>query len=144
SLHYHVVFSTKNREPAIHRKIEDRIWPYIGGIARSHKMIALQVGGVEDHVHALVTAPSTLAPSQIAQFLKAESSKWIHTEFRALAGFNWQDGYGAFTVSRSNIPNVIRYIQNQREHHNTQTFQEEYIELLKRHGIEYDERYLWG
>ena len=107
-------------------------------------MIALQVGGVEDHIHALVTAPPTLAPYQIAQFLKGESSKWIHEEFSTLRNFAWQDGYGAFTVSKSDIPRVIKYIQNQREHHRNKTFQEEYLEFLRENNIEYDERYLWG
>ena len=86
----------------------------MGGIARKHRVTALQIGGVEDHIQALVTAPPTLAPSQIAQILKGESSKWIHDEFRKLKQFSWQDGYGAFTVSKSNIPQVIDYIQNQR------------------------------
>jgi len=144
SLHYHIVFSTKNREPLISQEIEGRIWSYVGGIARKHRMTALQVGGVEDHIHALVTAPATLAPMQMAQFLKGDSSKWIHGEFPRLAGFGWQDGYGAFTVSRSNVSSVMTYIQNQREHHRKRTFQEEYRELLEKHGIEYDERYIWG
>jgi REP element-mobilizing transposase RayT len=107
-------------------------------------MTALQVGGVEDHVHALVTAPPTIAPFQIAQFLKGESSKWIHEEFSALRDFGWQDGYGAFTVSKSNLPDVISYILNQREHHRQKTFQEEYLDFLQKNGIGYDERYLWG
>jgi putative transposase len=144
SLHYHVIFSTKNRQPWIAPVIEQRVWEYIGGIARKHKMTALQVGGIEDHIHALVTAPPTIAPFQIAQFLKGGSSKWIHQEFPALSQFDWQDGYGAFTVSKSNIPDVISYIQRQREHHRKKTFQEEYLEFLRANGIEYDERYLWG
>ena len=144
SLHYHIVFSTKNREPLISQEIEGRIWSYVGGIARKHRMTALQVGGVEDHIHALVAAPATLAPMQMAQFLKGDSSKWMHGEFPRLAGFAWQDGYGAFTVSRSNVSSVMTYIQNQREHHRKRTFQEEYRELLEKHGIEYDERYIWG
>ena len=117
SLHYHIVFSTKNREPWIVPSIEQRVWEFIGGIARSHKMTALQVGGVEDHIHALITAPPTIAPFQIAQFLKGASSKWIHEEFSTLRNFSWQDGYGAFSVSKTDIPGVIEYIQNQREHH---------------------------
>jgi len=106
-------------------------------------MTALQVGGVEDHIHALILAPPTLAPSQIAQFLKGDSSKWIHEEFSRMRAFEWQDGYGAFTVSRSQIPEVIEYIKNQRAHHRNKTFQEEYLELLQKHGVDYDERYLW-
>jgi REP element-mobilizing transposase RayT len=144
SLHYHLTFSTKNREPSIVAEIENRVWAYIGGIARHHKMIALEVGGIEDHVHALVMAPPTFSPSQIAQYLKGESSKWIHEEFPKLRLFEWQEGYGGFTVSRSQIPDVIAYIQNQREHHRKKTFKEEYLELLKKHDVDYDERYLWG
>ena len=100
-LHYHIIFSTKNRERWLVPDIEHRIWEFIGGIARAHRMTALQVGGVEDHIHALVNAPPTIAPSQIAQYLKGDSSKWIHEEFPALENFWWQDGYGAFTVSKS-------------------------------------------
>jgi putative transposase len=144
SLHYHIIFSTKNREPWVIQDIEQRIWAYIGGIARAHKMTALQVGGMSDHIHALVTAPPTIAPFQIAQYLKGDSSKWIHEEFSALKDFGWQVGYGAFTVSKSNIPVVIGYIQNQRAHHRTRTFQEEYLGFLHANGIDYDERFLWG
>jgi putative transposase len=131
ALHYHVIFSTKNREPWIGADIEERIWKFIGGIARNHQMTAIQVGGVEDHVHSLVTTPPTIAPAQIAQLLKGPSSKWIHEEFPSLRNFGWQDGYGAFTVSKSNIPEVIKYIENQRAHHRKKTFQEEYPEFLK-------------
>lgn len=144
SLHYHLIFSTKNRIRWIVPDIEQRVWEYLGGIARRHKLTALQVGGTDDHIHALVLAPAIFSPSQIAQFLKGDSSKWIHDEFRRMRSFAWQDGYGAFTVSRSNLPEVIEYIQSQREHHRKKTFQEEYLEFLKRHEIQYDERYLWG
>jgi len=144
SLYYHIIFSTKNREPWIPQEIEQRIWKFIGGIARKHRMTALQVGGTEDHIHALINSRPSVAPSQIAQILKGESSKWIHDEFRKLKLFGWQDGYSAFTVSKSNLESVIAYIRNQREHHQRKTFQEEYLEFLKAHGIEYDTRYLWG
>ena len=144
SLNYHIVFSTKNRFPWIALEIEQRIWSYIGGIARKHRMTAIQIGGVEDHVHALVMAPPTIALFEIAKFLKGESSLWIHEEFPWLRKFNWQEGYAAFTVSKSNIPAVARYIKSQREHHRKRTFQDEYRELLRLNGIEYDERYIWG
>jgi REP element-mobilizing transposase RayT len=143
SLHYHFTFSTKSREPWLTKSIEERVWAYIGGVARAHQMTAIQVGGVEDHLHALVVAPATLSPSQTAQYLKGDSSKWIHEEFPKLRGFEWQDGYGGFTVSKSQLRDVIKYIKNQREHHRKKTFQEEYLELLKKHGVDYDERYLW-
>ena len=144
SLTYHLIFSTKNREPWIVPDIEQRLWQVMGGIIRKHGMTALQIGGVEDHIHALVMAPPTIAPSQISQFLKGESSKWLHNEFPRLKQFSWQDGYGAFSVSKSNIPQVVAYIRTQREHHRRKTFQEEYLEFLQANRIEYDERYLWG
>ena len=89
-------------------------------------------------------APATLSPSQMAQYLKGDSSEWIHEELSTLRNFAWQDGYGAFTVSKSSLPDVIRYIETQREHHRHKTFQEEYLEFLNKHGVEYDERYVWG
>lgn len=144
SLCYHVIFSTKNRIGYIRVESEQRVWAYVGGVARRHGMKALQVGGVEDHIHALIMAPPKVPPSQIAQFLKGDSSKWIHEQFPVWHGFGWQDGYGAFTVSKSNVPDVIRYIQSQREHHRRKTFQEAYLEFLHKHEIEYDEGYLWG
>jgi putative transposase len=143
SLYYHIIFSTKNRVSWINREIEQRLWEYIGGVARKHRMTAVQVGGAADHSHCLVLAPATLAPSQIAQFLKADSSRWIHEEFPKMRAFEWQDGYGAFTVGKSGVSSVIDYIANQREHHRLKTFQEEYLEFLKLHGVKYDPRYLW-
>ena len=144
SLHYHVVFSTKNRHPWIHAELEKRIWEYLGGIARLNDMKAIQIGGVEDHVHVVIGAPPTIAVSKAVQLLKGGSSRWIHETFPALAGFEWQDGYGAFSVSKSQLPEVIEYVANQREHHRVRTFQEEYRAFLEKHGVEYDERYLWG
>lgn len=143
SLHYHIVFSTKHRESWIAPEIEQRVWAYLGGIARENKMTPLQIGGIEDHIHMLLGAPPTLAPSKIAQLVKGGSSAWIHTEFPKLKEFQWQDGYAAFTVSKSNVSGVVKYIQNQREHHRTLSFKEEYVALLVRHGIEYKEKYLW-
>ena len=144
SLHYHLIFSTKNRVAYLKPEIEQRVWAYIGGVSRQHKMTALQVGGFDDHIHALVMAPPTIAPSQIAQWLKGDSSRWIHETFPDLQDFAWQEGYGAFTVSKSNLEAIAGYIQKQREHHQRKSFQEEYRELLQNLGIQYDERYLWG
>ena len=145
SLFYHFVFSTKNREPVIGVEIESRVWAYIGGIARKHHLTALQVGGVEDHIHALVLSPPKYAPSQIAQLLKGDSSKWIHEEFPAVRFSSWQDGFGGFSVSKSKVPDVIAYIKNQRQHHQGKTFEEEYLDLLKLHEIDViDERFLFG
>jgi REP element-mobilizing transposase RayT len=144
SLYYHVVFSTKNRAPFIHPEIEGRVWEFIGGIARHHKMTAIQIGGIEDHLHALVMAPPTIAPCDIAKYLKGESSLWIKQTFEDLPDFGWQDGYGAFTVSKSKLAEVISYILKQRIHHQMKSFEDEYRELFDLHGVEYDERYLLG
>ena len=107
-------------------------------------MKPIQVGGIEDHLHVLLGAPPTMAVSKAAQLLKGGSSKWMHDTFPNLAGFSWQDGYGAFSVSRSNLETVKTYITNQRQHHQGSTFQDEYRALLDRHGVEFDERYIWG
>jgi putative transposase len=144
SLHYHIVFSTKNREPFIKKDMRERIWAFLGGIARENKMTALYIGGTEDHIHILLMAPPAMALSKMVQLLKGGSSKWIHETFPEMRGFAWQDGYGAFTVSKSHLPEIVRYIQGQEEHHRAKTFQEEYVAFLREHGIEYDERYVWG
>lgn len=145
SIFYHIVFSTKNRENWIDIEIENRVWAYLGGIARKHNCTAIQIGGIENHLHALVLSPTTFSPSQISQFLKGESSKWIHEEFPKLAKFGWQDGYSVFSVSKSIVPKVVEYIKNQREHHKHKNFEDEYAELLKLHEIDIvDEKYLLG
>ena len=143
-IYFHIVFSTKNRVDWINPEIEQRVWAYIGGIARKHNMTAIQVGGIDNHIHALIGSPTTFAPSQVAKYLKGDSSRWIHNEFQAMRDFAWQDGYGVFSVSRSEISRVVDYIKTQREHHKKQTFEDEFITLLKLHGIEYDERVLFG
>jgi REP element-mobilizing transposase RayT len=143
SLHYHFAFSTKRRHPWIVSEIEERVWTYLGGILKTNKLKPIKIGGIEDHVHLLLGAPPTIAPAKIVQLVKGGSSIWIHEEFPDLADFAWQDGYGAFTVSKSAVPDVSAYIANQREHHRTRTYQEEFRALLERHGIEFDERYLW-
>src|SRR5678809_1062493 len=106
-------------------------------------MTAHQVNGIENHMHALVLAKPDVAPSQIAQWLKGESSKWIHEQFPHLSKFGWQGGYGVFTVSQSKAAEVIEYIKKQREHHRGQSFEEEYVSLLTLNGVDYDERYLF-
>ena len=143
NLFHHFVFSTKGRVDLIHRDIEERVWAYIGGIARQHGLAAIQIGGIEDHIHALTMSKPANSPSQIAQWLKGESSKWIHDAFPNLHGFGWQDGYGVFSVSKSNVAAVVEYITNQRRHHEKQTFEDEYVSLLRLHGVDYDERYLF-
>jgi REP element-mobilizing transposase RayT len=143
SLHYHFVFSTKNRERLISHEIEERIWEFLGGIARENGMNPLLVGGMPDHIHMAVGGPPTLSVSKAIQQIKGGSSKWIKDVFPNLRGFQWQDGYGAFAVSKSGLPALTEYIGIQREHHRIKTFKEEFVALLVRHEIEFDEQYLW-
>jgi REP element-mobilizing transposase RayT len=135
----HVVFSTKDRRPFLTPEIHERLAPYLCGIARNHKMRVLEVGGVEDHAHALISIPSTLDIAKAVQLLKGNSSKWIHEEFPRMGAFAWQEGYGAFSIGVSGIDNTRAYIRNQAEHHRKQTFREELQIILKKHGIEYEE-----
>jgi REP element-mobilizing transposase RayT len=141
---YHCVFSTKERRRIIVPEIRDRLWPYMGGIARENDMKALCIGGTEDHLHALLSLPSTMAIAKAIQLIKGGSSKWVGETFPSQDFFEWQEGYGAFTVGISQLDDTLRYIRNQEEHHRTRTFEEEYIAFLDRHGIEYDKRYVFG
>lgn len=143
-IYLHLVFSTKNRKKLIHRDIEERLWAFMGGIAKRHKMTPIQIGGIEDHAHVCLGIPATMSASQAAKALKGDSSMWIHAEFSQLRSFAWQDGYGAFSVSRSAIPDVVEYIRSQRDHHAKFSFEDEYRSLLRLHDIDFDERYLLG
>ena len=141
---FHCVFSTKGRQRVITASLQERLWPFIGGIAREQGMKALAVGGVEDHAHVLLSLPTTISIARAVQKIKGGSSKWIHDAFPEHRGFAWQEGYGAFSIGISQIGDTISYIRSQANHHRQKTFQEEFLAFLKRHGIEYDERYLWG
>jgi putative transposase len=143
SSYFHCVFSTKERHRLITPELRERLWPFLGGIARQNKMKAIEIGGMEDHVHILLSLPSTMAISKALQLIKGGSSKWIHETFPEQRLFAWQEEYGAFSVSVSQLDKTIAYIKGQEEHHRRMTFQEEFLALLKKHHIEYDERYLW-
>ncbi len=142
-LHYHLVFGTKHREPTITPDIRQRLWEYLGGAVRGEGGIAILVGGMADHVHLLVTLRQDQAVSDLLRQIKSNSSGWIHDTFPAASAFRWQNGYGAFSVSHSQIEVVKRYIANQERHHKRRSFEDEFRALLVRHGIEFDERYLW-
>lgn len=144
ALHYHIVFATKHREPWIRQDIEERVWSYLAGIATEHAMAPLAIGGLEDHLHVVVGIPSTMTLSRAVQLLKGGSSRWIRQTFPELEGFGWQEGYGAFTVSKSSLSATVAYVARQRERHVARTFQEEFRALLDRHEISYDERFLWA
>ena len=137
------MFSTKRRQDFIAPEIENRVWAYIGGVARKHEMTAVQVGGIDNHIHALIMAKPTMEPSRIALFIKGDSSRWICETIRDLADFGWQDGYVIFSVSKSKVGAVVKYIQDQRGHHASETFEAEYERIMKIHGVDFDERYLF-
>ena len=141
SLH-HCVFATKAREPLLTCEIRERLWPYLGGIARENRMKALVIGGVADHVHILLSLPATMSISKAMQLLKGNSSKWIHETFPALRQFSWQEGYGAFSIGISGIDETCAYIRDQEEHHRTSGYREEVITFLQRHGLGFDDAML--
>lgn len=143
NLLYHIVFSTKDRRPLITEAHQPRLYEYIGGGIRSQGGIALEINGIEDHVHVLAKLRQDKALSDVIRDLKANASGWLHDVFPELKQFAWQNGYGAFTVSASQAESVRRYIANQKAHHQRQTFEDECVQLLRLHEVEFDERYLW-
>jgi len=132
------VFSTKERRPFITAELREQLWAYFGGISRNNKMKVVKVGGVEDHVHILLSLPATLEIAKAVQLLKGNSSKWIHDTFPDQKAFEWQAGYGAFSIGISGVADTIAYIANQAAHNQKITFQQELESILKKHGIEYE------
>jgi putative transposase len=140
----HVVFSTKNREKRISEKVQPRVWGYIAGIARTHGFEAIKVGGVEDHVHALLILRPTMPLSKAVQLLKGSSSRHLNKTRVAGDNFAWQEGYGAFSVSASQTEGVVQYIENQPAPHSKRSYEEEVLECLKKYGVAYDPAYVLG
>jgi REP element-mobilizing transposase RayT len=144
SLHHHLIFSTKNRVPLLAAEVQPRLFEYIGGILRAEGCVLEAAGAMPDHVHLLVSLDKQRSISEALRIIKAGSSRWVHEAFPdSLSGFAWQVGYGAFAVSYSHREKVRAYLSRQAEHHRRMTFQEEFLAFLRRHGIAYDERYLW-
>ena len=139
----HVVFSTKYRKPLLHDDWRDDVFAYIGGTIKDHKAVLLKSGGIEDHIHLLIKFHPTFAISSTIQLLKANSSKWINDQNKTNHKFQWQSGYGAFSVSQSMVDAVKKYFANQREHHRKLTFHDEYLAMLSKHQIEFDAKYVF-
>lgn len=139
--HVHLVFSTKDREKLISKEMQSRLWAYTGGICRNHEMLTFAIGGMEDHMHLLFRLPPTMALADAVNKVKVNSSRWLNEQGLK---FGWQKGYGAFSVSSSNVSAVIRYIEKQEAHHKKQTFETEFIALLEKHGVKYDLKYVFG
>ncbi len=144
NLLYHLVFSTKNRQLSIRADIREPLYEYMGGILRTEGGILLEIGGIPDHVHLLTKLKTDVAVSIVVKEVKAKSSKWLNERQDAHERFEWQKGYGIFSVSASLAEKVRIYIQSQEEHHRRVSFRDELVSLLERNGIPYDERYLLG
>ena len=142
SLNFHIVFSTKERRPVFTRKLRDLVFPYIAGIVRNDKGVLIQAGGVDDHIHLLVQLHQQQSVADCVRTIKSNASKWLR-ETHDERWLGWQDGYGAFTVSRSHLPVVQTYIKDQEAHHSRVIFQSEFRSLLLKHGLEFDERFIW-
>ncbi|HXM48821.1 MAG TPA: IS200/IS605 family transposase [Pyrinomonadaceae bacterium] len=142
NLLYHIVFSTKDRRPFITPDYEVRLHDYLGGTIRKLGGISLELNGTEDHVHILAKLRPDCALSDVLRDLKANATGWMHDVFPSLKHFSWQRGYGAFTVSQSNVQAVRQYIARQKEHHQRISFRDEFIQFLQENGIEYDERFI--
>ena len=137
----HVVFSTKERRAAIPREFQPRLWAYMAQVCRNDGMFVYVVGGIADHAHLLMQIPATLSLAKAVNTVKANSSRWAHEQGQR---FSWQQGYAAFSVSASVVPTVMRYIQNQEAHHRKMSFEAEFRALLKKHGVEFDARFVFG
>jgi REP element-mobilizing transposase RayT len=142
-LYVHLLYSTKNRERVLPDSLRDELHRYTAGILREWDSPAIAVGSVADHVHILLVLSKNHSLRQIVEQVKKGSSKWIKTKGVALAGFHWQNGYAAFSVSQSSVADVVRYIHAQEEHHRAKSFQEELREFFKRYEVEYDEWHVW-
>ena len=141
SILVHVVFSTSSRAPLLTNDMRPEMHAYLGGILRELKAVPIVIGGTADHVHLLLRLPADLAVADCLRVVKTNSSRWAKERWQR--PFAWQGGYGAFSVSESRRDTVIRYIQNQEEHHRRISFQEEFLKLLRSHAVEFDERYIW-
>jgi REP-associated tyrosine transposase len=139
--HIHLVFSTKDRGNSIPKDMQLKLWAYIAGICKNYEMIAVAIGGTENHVHVLFHLPPKISLAKAAQLLKGNSSKWMGEQGM---DFSWQEGYGAFSVSSSNLDAVTQFIRNQEAHHHKFSFEDEFRALLKKHGVDYDPKYMVG
>ena len=142
-IYTHLVFSTKNREPVLHKKVQPELYSYMGGICNNLECYPVKIGEYIDHMHILCSLSKKIALMKLLEEVKKSSSKWIKTKGEEFSGFHWQNGYGAFSVNPSEIDVVVRYIENQEEHHKNFLFQDEYRTFLKKYKVDYDERYVW-
>ena len=139
----HIVFSTKNRAPIIDPSIEDELYLYLSGIIESRGAVLYKIGGIEDHIHIVIRIKPTLSIPELLRYIKTSSAKWVNDHHKIKGHFNWQIGYGIFTVSESQLDRVIAYVNNQKKHHHHKTYKTEFVQLLKKHNVDYDPQYIW-
>ena len=137
----HVVFSTKDHRKTIPKELQPRMWAYVAGICKNHEIFVHTIGGMDDHIHLLIQIPASLSVAKAVLAIKSNSSRWANEQGHKFA---WQHGYGAFSVSSSRVPEVVRYIQDQESHHRKMSFDEELVALLKKHGVEFDPNFVFG
>jgi REP element-mobilizing transposase RayT len=139
----HTIFSTRERAPLLAEPIRAEVHAYLGGILREIRSTPIMINGTADHVHLLMTLPSDMAIAECLRLLKTNSSRWVKEKWPERRSFAWQSGYGAFSMSESRRASVIRYVQNQEKHHRKVTFKDEFLTFLRKHGVDFDERYVW-
>jgi putative transposase len=144
NLLFHIIFSTKDRQPLIRESFRDELEKYIAGIVRNEGGILIGIGGMPDHLHLITKFKPDRSIAEMVRLIKANSSKWVNENHGDPGRFAWQSGYGAFSVSQSQLDALKAYVANQMAHHKTRSFQDEFREFLIKHGVEFDERYLWG
>jgi REP element-mobilizing transposase RayT len=144
SLLIHFVWSTAGREPWIGADWQGDLYGFVGGVMKKKKAKLIASGGMSDHIHLYASLPSTIAIADFVNVVKSNSSRWVHESYPNRRGFSWQEGYGAFSVSKSDEDRVSRYIHNQSQHHAKRSFKDEFLDFLIRNEIEYDEKYLWA
>jgi len=143
-LYIHIIFHTKYNRDYIKPEIEKELFPYFGGLLKKVNCIPISINGTENHIHILCIMSKNIALANLLEDLKRNSSRWIKTKGEEFEEFSWQGGYGGFSVSQSKVDIVKEYIENQKEHHKTETFEVEYIRFMKEYGIDYNEKFLWS
>ncbi|MEO6907931.1 MAG: IS200/IS605 family transposase [Abditibacteriaceae bacterium] len=143
AVYIHLIFSTKDRRSLLADSFRSDLHAYLGGVLKERKSIPLSINSMPDHIHLLFTLPRTITLAKLVEEIKTSSSKWIKKQGESVALFQWQAGYGVFSISTNQIKTMRRYIENQQLHHQTINFQDEFLWLLQKHGVAYDPKYVW-
>ncbi|MGJ1318780.1 IS200/IS605 family transposase [Sphingobacterium spiritivorum] len=142
-MYVHIIFHTKYNQPLIRPEVEKELYAYIGGIIKENDSVPVKINGTQDHIHILAIMSKNIALAKLVEEIKRNSSRWIKSKGANYEQFAWQGGYAGYSVSQSVVGRVKKYIENQKEHHKTKSFRDEYVAFLKEYGIDFDEDYLW-